>query len=140
MDTEAELRTEHVVQGRASLRGRRVLVVEDEAVVSLMIADLLTEAGCKVIGPASTTGSALSLIEQEAIDCAVLDIKLLDGQVFPVADALAARGVPFVFATGYQAEVLGGRYAGVPRIEKVYDNVELLDAVAVILDPKPRVA
>ena len=128
------------MQGRASLRGRRVLVVEDEALVSLMIAELLTEAGCEVIGPASTTDSALALIEQEVIDCAVLDVKLLDGQVFPVADTLAARGVPFVFATGYHAEAIGARYAGVPRIEKVYDNAQLLDAVSVILDPRPRAA
>jgi CheY-like chemotaxis protein len=122
------------------LRGRRILVVEDEAVVSLMIIDLLAEAGCEVIGPAATTESALALIEQEGIDCAILDVKLLDGQVFPVADTLTARGVPFVFATGYAADTLGARYTGVPRIEKVYDRDELLDAVAVILDPKPRAA
>lgn len=128
------------MQGGASLRGRRVLVVEDEALVSLMIEDLLTQAGCKVIGPAATTESAIALIEQEAIDCAVLDVKLVDGPVFPVADTLAARGVPFIFATGYQAEAIGARYAGIPRIEKVYDSAELLDAVAVVLDPEPRVA
>ena len=128
------------MQGGASLRGRRVLVVEDEALVSLMIEDLLTQAGCIVIGPAATTDSALALIEQEAIDCAVLDVKLLDGPVFPVADTLAARGVPFVFATGYAAEAIGARYGGVPRIDKVYDNAQLLGAVSVALDPKPRAA
>jgi DNA-binding response OmpR family regulator len=131
---------EHVVQGRASLRGRRVLVVEDEALESLMIEDLLTQAGCTVIGPAASTDSALALIEQEAIDCAVLDVKLLDGPVFPVADTLAARGVPFVFATGCAAEAISARYAGVPRIDKVYDNAQLLGAVSVTLDPKPRAA
>jgi CheY-like chemotaxis protein len=84
-----------MMQGRASLEGRRVLVVEDEAVEALMLEDLLAQAGCVVIGPAGTTDSALTLIEQEAIDCAVLDVKLLDGQVFPVADTLVARGVPY---------------------------------------------
>ena len=129
-----------MMQGRASLEGRRVLVVEDEAVEALMLEDMLAQAGCIVIGPAGTTESALSLIEQKAIDCAVLDVKLLDGQVFPVADALVARGVPFVFATAYQASALCERYAEAPRIEKVYDRDELLDAVALILDPRPRAA
>ena len=105
----------------------------------MMVEDLLSEAGCIVVGPASTTESALALIEHETVDCAVLDVKLLDGQVFPVADTLAARGVPFIFATGYQSDALGARYDGVPRIEKVYDRDELLDAVAFILDLKPRV-
>jgi len=134
------LRTRREVQGKASMRGRRVLVVEDEAVVALMIVDLLVQAECIVIGPAATTGSALDLIEREAFDCAVLDVKLLDGQVFPVADALAARGVPFLFATGYQSDTLGARYAEVPRIEKVYDCADLLDALAGLLESKPRAA
>src|SRR6266850_2014306 len=130
----------HMMQGRASLEGRRILVVEDEAVEALMLEDLLAEAGCVVIGPAGTTESALTLIEQKAIDCAVLDVKLLDGQVYPVADTLAARGVPFVFATAYEADALASRYAKAPRIEKVYDRDELLDAVALILETKPRAA
>jgi CheY-like chemotaxis protein len=129
-----------MMQGRASLEGRRVLVVEDEAVEALMLEDLLAQAGCIVIGPAGTVESALTLIEQKAIDCAVLDVKLLDGQVFAVADTLAARGVPFVFATAYQADALGARYAEAPRIEKVFDRDELLNAVALILDPRPRAA
>jgi CheY-like chemotaxis protein len=103
-----------MMEGRASLQGRRVLVVEDEAAEALMLEDLLAQAGCVVIGPAGTTESALNLIEQEAVDCAVLDVKLLDGQVFPVADTLVARGVPFVFATAYEADALGARYAGAP--------------------------
>ena len=128
------------MQGRASLEGRRVLVVEDEAVEALMLEDLLAQAGCIVIGPAGTIESALTLIEEKAIDCAVLDVKLVDGEAFPVADALATRGVPFVFATAYQASALGARYAEAPRIEKVYDRDELLDAVALILDAKPHAA
>jgi CheY-like chemotaxis protein len=129
------------MQGRASLEGLRVLVVEDEAVEALMLEDLLTQAGCIVIGPAGTTESALTLIEQEPIDCAVLDVKLLDGQVFPVADTLTARGVPFVFATACDADALGAGYAEVPRIEKVYDCADLLGAIALILkNPKPHAA
>jgi CheY-like chemotaxis protein len=120
------------------LQGRRVLVVEDEAVEALMLEDLLAQLGCIVVGPAATAESALTLIEREAIDCAVLDIKLVDGQVFPVADTLAARGVPFVFATAYPADALGARYAGAPHIEKVYDREELLGAVALVLAREPH--
>jgi len=129
-----------MMQGRASLKSRRVLVVEDEAVEALMLEDLLVQAGSIVIGPAVTTESALALIGQEAIDCAVLDVKLVDGEVFAVADALAARGVPFIFATAYQADALGTRYAEVPRIEKVYDCADLLDALAGVLESKPHAA
>ena len=77
--------------GSNELEGRRVLIVEDEAVVSLMIADLLTDAGCIVVGPAATTKAAFAFIEEESIDCAVLDVKLTDGLAFPVADALSHR-------------------------------------------------
>jgi len=126
--------------GRASLKSRRVLVVEDEAVEALMLEELLIQAGCVVIGPAVTTESALSLIGREAIDCAVLDVKLVDGEAFPVADALAARGVPFLFATAYEADALGASYAAVPRVEKVYDCADLLDALAGLLESKPHAA
>ena len=105
-----------------------------------MLEDVLAQVGCIVIGPAATTESALALIEQEAVDCAILDVKLVDGQVFPVADTLAARGVPFVFATAYQADALGNRYAGARHIEKVYDRDELLEAVALMLDRQPSPA
>jgi CheY-like chemotaxis protein len=129
-----------MMQGWASLKSRRVLVVEDEAVEALMLEDLLIQAGCVVVGPAVTTGSALALIEKEVIDCAVLDVKLVDGEAFPVADALTARGVPFVFATAYQADALGEGYAAVPRIEKVYDCADLLGALAGLLESKPHAA
>ena len=73
--------------GSGLLSGRRILIVEDEAIVSLMLEDLLTESGCIVIGPVGTTQSALRLIEHEPIDCAVLDVKLADGMSVPVAEA-----------------------------------------------------
>jgi DNA-binding response OmpR family regulator len=65
--------------GSAVLRGRRVLVVEDEVLVSMMLDNLLTSAGAVVIDPVGTTTKALALIEQDLIHCAVLDVKLMDG-------------------------------------------------------------
>jgi DNA-binding response OmpR family regulator len=88
------------VQASAWSLGCRVLVLEDEAVVALMIEELLTESGFVVIGPVASTMAGLAIVEQEIVDCAVLDIKLTDGTSLPVAKALAARGIPFVIATG----------------------------------------
>src|SRR6185295_3746198 len=102
------------------LRGRRILIVEDEVLVSVMLANLITEAGAVVIGPTGTTTKALALIEQEVIHCAVLDVKLMDGMSVPVAEALAARGIPFVVATGYRPEAIPSVYNGAPVLRKVY--------------------
>jgi DNA-binding response OmpR family regulator len=121
--------------GSGVLSGRRILIVEDEAIVSLMLEDLLTESGCIVIGPVGTTQSALRLIEQEPIDCAVLDIKLIDGTSLPVAEALAARGIRFVIATGYTREAIDPAYNGAPVLSKTFLPDELIDAIADILRP-----
>jgi DNA-binding NarL/FixJ family response regulator len=77
-----------------------IATAEDEALVSLMLADVLESAGAVVVGPASTVKAALDLLGEEAIDCAVLDVKLEDGISVPVAEALAALGIRFVIATG----------------------------------------
>jgi DNA-binding response OmpR family regulator len=117
------------------LNGRRILVVEDEAMVSMMLADLLTSAGAVVIGPAGTTTGALALVEQEVIHCAVLDIKLTDGMSVPVAEALAARGIPFVIATGYRGEAIPRGYDGAPVLRKIFTSEQLIDAIVDILRP-----
>ena len=114
---------------KASLR-RRVLVAEDEAVESLMIHDLLTESGFVVVGPAVSTKEALSLIEQEAVDCAVLDIKLVDGPSPAVAEALAARGIPFVVTTGCDGKAIHPAYNGAPILRKVFMPEELIEVLA----------
>lgn len=116
------------------LRGRRVLVVEDEAATSLMIEDTLRTAGYIVVGPVATIRDALALIESEAIDCAILDIELADGKAGPVADALVKRGVRFVLATGYDSAAIGHQYSSAPVVGKAFDLPELLDAVENIVD------
>ena len=121
--------------GSGLLRGRRVLVVEDEVIESLMLADLLTGVGCVVIGPVGTTTAALALIKQEVIHCAVLDVKLLDGMSLPVAEALAARGIRFVLATGYNRASIPLAYDGAPVLHKVFMPEQLIDTLADILRP-----
>jgi CheY-like chemotaxis protein len=101
------------------LGGRSLLLVEDNYMIAADFAFLLEEQGAEVIGPAATVADALELIEaQSAFDGAVLDINLGDEMVYPVADELRRRGVPFVFATGYSALVVPTAHADVPRIEK----------------------
>jgi CheY-like chemotaxis protein len=121
------------MQAKRPLEGRRILVVEDEAAVALMLEDLLTERGARVVGPAADAASALQLIAAETIDCAIVDYGLVGGTSLPVADALVAAGVPFLFASGYDVGGFDPRYAEVPRLEKVYSADELLRVLADIL-------
>ncbi|MBP1805251.1 response regulator [Rubellimicrobium aerolatum] len=103
----------------ASLRGRRVLVVEDDYVVAQDLCEQLLSCGVEVLGPVACVAGALALLES-GLDphMAVLDIGLGPETVYPVADVLRARGVPFVFATGYDACMVPKAFADVPRAEK----------------------
>jgi len=83
------------------LNGLRVLVVEDEMMVSMLIEDMLGDMGCVVVGPASRLDEAIALAELGELDCAVLDVNLGGQPIFPLADILRAKGHPFAFATGY---------------------------------------
>lgn len=82
---------------------KRIMIVEDEALVAMMIEDLLGDLGCQVAGSFGAVGEALTWLggDQADPDGAVLDVNIGGEMVFPVADALRRRGVPFVFATGY---------------------------------------
>jgi DNA-binding response OmpR family regulator len=80
---------------------KRILLVDDEALVALAAEDILMSEGYSVVGPADRLESALRLAKNEALDGAVLDINLAGVYVWPVADALFARGVPFVLLTGF---------------------------------------
>jgi two-component SAPR family response regulator len=119
------------------LRGRRILLVEDESLVSMMIEDMLVDLGCIVVGPVDSAALAAALVEHETVDCAVLDVGLSDGQVFPLAEALVARGVPFVFATGYHPGALDSRYSEVPLVEKPFEAGALEHAIMAVLN-RPR--
>jgi CheY-like chemotaxis protein len=92
------------------LHGRRVLIVEDEAMVAMLLEELLRELGCHVVEIAARVDSALTLIEAKVFDIAVLDVNL-DGEAsYPVADELERRKIPFLFATGYGAQAMPENY------------------------------
>jgi len=115
---------------------RRVLLVEDEMLVAWLIEDMLAELGCAVIGPASSVNQAVAMIDAEAVDAAVLDLNLNGQMSYPVADALAAHGVPFIISTGYDKDTLPDDYRACPVLQKPFQRSELSDALAKLLTPK----
>jgi CheY-like chemotaxis protein len=101
------------------------LVVEDEYLLADDMAQALAGMGAEVVGPLPTKDRALTLISSgEPLDAAVLDINLRGETVFPVADALTARAIPFVFATGYAQTSIPAAYQAVPRWEKLFNPDE----------------
>jgi CheY-like chemotaxis protein len=100
------------------LSDKRVLVVEDEYLVAMDMSAYLEAAGARVVGPASNVRAALEAVEQTELDAAILDVNLRGEMAYPVADALTARGIPFVFTTGYDANAVPARFASVKRCEK----------------------
>ena len=109
----------------ADLSGLRVLVVEDEMMVSMLIEDMLADLGCVVVGPASRLDEATELVKTADIDCAVLDVNLGGQPIFPVADLLRARGAPFAFATGYGDAGLREVDRGTPVLQKPFREGDL---------------
>jgi PAS domain S-box-containing protein len=96
----------------------RVLVVEDEALVGIMIQECLTELGFQIVGPVCTASDALAAAKAGDFDAAILDINLGDGMVYHVAEILTRRHVPFVFVTGYDADSVDSRFRGIPVLQK----------------------
>jgi len=107
------------------LAGLRVLVVEDEMMVSMLIEDMLSDLGCVVIGPAARLDEAIALAESTPIDCAVLDVNLGGQPIFPLADILRAKGAPFAFATGYGDAGLRDVDKGSPVLQKPFRESDL---------------
>jgi CheY-like chemotaxis protein len=107
------------------LSGRRVLVVEDEMLVLIMIEDMLADLGCKSVASAATVDKALTLINAQAFDIALLDMNLTGNDSHPVAEALAARGVPFVYSTGNTGQRSRDSYADRPVLKKPFKYDEL---------------
>jgi CheY-like chemotaxis protein len=118
------------------LTGRRILVVEDEMIVAMLLEDMLAELGCEVVGVANRVAKALAMIEQgTAFDAAVLDLNLHGEKSFPVAAALTARGRPFVFSTGYGRRGVPDEFRRVPLVEKPYSKTDVERLLMEVLMP-----
>lgn len=109
---------------------RRVLVVEDEALIAMYVEDVISRFGYSVAGVVSSVEEAFSFIEHHAIDAAVLDINLEGKLVFPFVDTLIARGIPFVFASSYGERGIPPRYRVGPVVQKPFAPSELGRALA----------
>jgi PAS domain S-box-containing protein len=109
---------EHPAPAAKLVNGNRILLVEDEALVAMMMRDSLVELGFSVIGPFDRADEALTCAANEPLDAAILDVNLGGDLVYPVAERLARRDIPFVFVTGYDAENIDTRYAHVPVLQK----------------------
>jgi CheY-like chemotaxis protein len=116
--------------GETSMAGKRVLVVEDEFLIALDIAGALEQGGLEVSGPFACVRDALSALEREHVDGALLDANLGGEPVGKVADALLARRVPFAFVSGYGREQLPPQHRGAPLIGKPFTGEDLLGVVA----------
>jgi DNA-binding response OmpR family regulator len=119
-------------------RGLRVLIVEDEYFLAQDLADRFQNLGAEVLGPAGTVAEALTLASRAGIDGAVLDVNLRGERVYPVADLLRQKQVPFVFASGYGGELEPDAYSNIPRCIKPVDFAVLVQALANQLQRKGR--
>jgi len=114
-------------------RGLNVMVVEDEAIVSFMIEDMLLDRGCAAVWHASNVEQAIGLLDARQPDLAVLDVNLGGELVFPVARRLEAAGIPFVFATGYGRNGILKDWANHAIVHKPYDGNTLAEVLAALL-------
>jgi CheY-like chemotaxis protein len=107
-----------------------VLIVEDEPLISMMLEDFLDSLGHEIAGTCDNLADALGRVEQGGFDVAIIDVNLNGQQVWPVADRLAAKGIPYVLATGGHIEPPPAAHAAAPILSKPYT----LDAIAPVLD------
>ena len=119
-----------------AMRKRRVLIVEDEGVVGMLLEDMLTDLGYEVAGVAARLGEGLQKAETEEYDCAILDVNLDGRPSFPIAEALTKRGTPFLFVTGYGAKGLDPDFADHPVLAKPFLQTELEAALRTLLEDR----
>jgi CheY-like chemotaxis protein len=115
--------------GRVAGSPRRVLVVEDETLVAMMLEEMLQELNCSVLGPAGDLAEAMGFAEKGEFDLALLDVSLRRTPSFPVAEILQKRGIPFAFMTGYGAQDFPAAYQQLPRLSKPFDLPDLQRAL-----------
>jgi DNA-binding response OmpR family regulator len=116
-----------------SLTGKRVLLVEDEAIIALAIEDMLREIGCEVVGPALDVTRGEQLAKDAALDAAVLDINLGGRMSHSIAQILRARRLPFCFSTGYASAEIPAGFESIQVLQKPYDIASLRSALVQLL-------
>lgn len=102
-----------------------MLLVEDQMIVAMQVEDMLRAAGCEVVGPVGALQAAIALAHEEPLDAAVLDVNLDGEKVYPAVEELQARGIPFIFATGYGESTLPEKWRDQPRLSKPFRREQL---------------
>ena len=116
----------------------RVLLVEDEALIAMLIEDMIHDSGGEMVGSAGRLSDALVLVQETQADVAVLDLNLAGALAYPVADALRQRGVPIVFTTGYGSAGVIEHFEDCPILDKPFDQRSLEKAIHAILKSRAR--
>ena len=114
-------------------RAPRIFVAEDEFLVALETETVLTQLGCDVVGPANTFAQAEAMARGQDFDAAIVDVNLRGIEIYPVAEVLAARGIPFAFATGFSAEGLAAAHRARPRLQKPFHEEQMRDILRALL-------
>jgi CheY-like chemotaxis protein len=112
-----------------SVAGKRVLVVEDELMIRMLLQDTLADLGHTVAGEAGRIEEALALAKEGEFDVAILDVNLNGQPISPVVEVLVERGLPFVFATGYGQRGVPGPYRNTPTLQKPFQAEALSQAI-----------
>jgi CheY-like chemotaxis protein len=115
----------------------RVLLVEDETMIAMLVEDMLEDLGHKLVSVATRLEEALAAAASEAFDLAILDLNLGGVLTYPVANVLQTRGIPFIFATGYGSGGLEEAYSDLATLQKPFNQEALGQAITAALIPKP---
>ena len=118
------------------LEGLKVLVVEDDLLLAELTKDLLEDSGCQVVGPVGWLHRGLELAQDKTLDGAILDINLHGEVSFAIAEVLDSRGVPFVFVTGYDGNIVPLAFRSAPRLDKPVADEHLIEAMVVAFTGK----
>lgn len=123
-----------------SMRGRRILIVDDEPLVAMMVADMLSELGAIPVGPVFSHKQAQAAIDTHVFDGAILDVNLGDNFSFSTARELTRRGVPCCFATGYGAIAIPDEFSGTAVLEKPYGTTALAECVGGLFEERVSIS
>jgi CheY-like chemotaxis protein len=122
------------MESGVGLKGVRVLLVEDESLLAMTVEGMLEDLGCYVAASASNVEDATARAQEAGFDCALLDVNLCGKPVFPVAEILSTRQIPFVFASGYGQSALPERFRSRPVVAKPFQLTDLSDALRAALE------